>query len=50
MLMQEFGKGLDNETIVKVLLPIPPVEAIESKMDRSKLITSLVLDPVYQLK
>ncbi len=49
-LMQEFGKGLDTETIVKVLLPIPPVEAVDPKMDRSKLITSLVLDPVYQLK
>ena len=49
-LMQEFGKGLDTETIAKVLLPIPPVEAIDSKMDRSKLIPYLVLDPVYQLK
>ena len=48
--MTEFGKNLDNESITKLLLPIPPVAPVKSITDPQELISVLVQDPVYQLK
>lgn len=48
--MEPFGEGLSSEDIMKVLLPIPPVEPAHEYIDREELVSSLVLDPVYQLK
>jgi uncharacterized protein (DUF1800 family) len=45
-----FGQGLDTKTIVKLLLPIPPVEPVNQAVSRPELIHSSVLDPVFQLK
>ena len=46
----KFGQGLDKKTIVKLLLPIPPVEPVDPAASRPELIHSSVLDPVFQLK
>jgi uncharacterized protein (DUF1800 family) len=49
--MGAFAKGLSSEEITKLLLPIPPVAPAQaSYFDRQEMISSLVLDPVFQLK
>jgi hypothetical protein len=48
--MDEFGKDLGNEEVVRILLAISPIEPIGTGVDRRELITDLLLDPVYQLK
>lgn len=45
-----FGQGLDTKTIVKLLLPIPPVEPLNQSASRTEVIHASVLDPVFQLK
>jgi len=45
-----FGQGLDPKTIVKLLLPIPPVEPPNQSASRTEVIHASVLDPVFQLK
>ena len=47
---QPFGKDLTDETITRVLLPLPPITALHTVDDRQELISQLVQDPVYQLK
>lgn len=49
--MGGFGEALSDEEITRLLLPLPPVEPVQAhSLDRQELISSLVLDPVFQLK
>ncbi len=45
-----FGENLTDQTVSKVLLPLPPISAPQALTDRQDLISQLVQDPVYQLK
>lgn len=45
-----FGKSLTDQTVTRVLLPLPPASAPAPASDRQALILQLVQDPVYQLK
>ena len=45
-----FGKNLTDETVTKILLPLPPTSPLDTVADRQGLIAELVQDPVYQLK
>jgi len=47
---ESFGQGLDTKTIVKLILPIPPVEPLNQGASRAEVIHASVLDPVFQLK
>ena len=45
-----FGEKMTDKTVTKILLPLPPVAALDAVTDRQALISELVQDPVYQLK
>lgn len=47
---QLFGKNLTDQTVTKILLPLPPILAPQAMVDRQELVLQLVQDPVYQLK
>jgi uncharacterized protein (DUF1800 family) len=44
------GQSLSDQTVTKVLLPLPPIAPPQALGDRQALISQLVQDPVYQLK
>ena len=45
-----FKKSLTDQTVTRVLLPLPPISPPQALTDRQALISQLVQDPVYQLK
>jgi uncharacterized protein (DUF1800 family) len=47
---QLLGKNLTDKTVIKILLPLPPMAPLDAIDDRQELISVLVQDPVYQLK
>jgi uncharacterized protein (DUF1800 family) len=49
--MGSFAEGLNSEEVTRLLLPLPPVAPVQQTyFDRQEMISSLVLDPVFQLK